>query len=157
MTERNLTIPLLNKIVLFICQDYIVRTQKDGGEIPPILSRLNGSITGFKQFHMFSIEEAKKVLLIAKEKDLLDIMDKEVSFLVFVMEVMKLWTQDIPKQNRPHLNISDKHFKLGGKMFWKQMMYLKKTDKENYIDKQDIIDTSIEVANEFYTYHRRLV
>ncbi len=148
---------VLNKCVLFVVQDYLQRTVDDGAELPSILYRLKASIAGYKSFHMFSIEEAEQVLKVSKDEHLLAIMDKEVSFLVFAMEVMKLWTEDIPKKNRPHLNISDKHFKLGGRFFWRQMMYLKQNDVDNYKDKQDIIDTSIDVANEFYKYHKEVL
>ena len=112
-----MTTQSLNKICLFVIQDYIERTRKES-EVPPVLIRLSASITGYKAFHMFTPEEATEVLKISKNKDLLAIMDKEVSFLVFAMEVMKLWIDDISKKNRPYLNISDKNFKLGGKYFW---------------------------------------
>ena len=144
---------VLNKVVLFVVQDYLQRTAEET-ELPPILYRLKASIQGYKSFHMFSIEEATQVLEISKDAKLLAIMDKEVSFLVFAMEVMKLWTEDVDKKNRPHLNISDKHFRLGGKHFWKQMMVLKKTDSEEYEEKTEVIDTSIDVAREFYKYHK---
>jgi len=144
---------VLNKIVLFVVQDYLQRTA-DETEMPPILYKLKASIAGYKQFHMFSVDEATQVLAISKDKKLLEIMDKEVSFLVFSMEVMRLWTTDVDKKYRPHLNISDKHFKLGGREFWRQLILLKQTDKESYEDKKEIIDTSIDVAHEFYTYHK---
>jgi len=143
----------LNKIVLFVVQDYLQRTAEET-ELPPILYRLKASIEGYKKFHMFSLKEATEVLKISEEDELLSIMDKEVSFLVFAMEVMKVWTEDIPKKDRPHLNIADKHFKLGGRHFFKQMLVLKKTDIEEYKDKKEIISTSIDVANEFYQYHK---
>ena len=151
-----MTIQTLNKVCLFVVQDYLQRTA-DETELPVILYRLKASIQGYKSFHMFDITEAKEVLKISKDPKLLAIMDKEVSFLVFAMEVMKLWTEDIPKEQRPHLNISDKRFKLGGRNFFKQMLYLKQTDKEQYEDKKDIIDTSIDVAREFYTFHKEKV
>ena len=144
---------LLNKVVLFICQDYIVRTVKDGSEVPPLLTRLSAAITGYKQFHMFSQDEAKIVLKLAKSDEITDIMNKEVSFIVFTMELMKLWITTVPKQNRPHLNISDKHFRLGGKVFWQQMMKLKQVDTTSYKHKTEVIDDSITVANEFFNYH----
>ena len=146
---------LLNKITLFVCQDYIKKSRDDNGTVPPVLSRLDGSITGYKAFHMFSVLEAKEVLRIASKDEIKTIMEKEVSFIVFVMEVMKIWTQTVPKKDRPHLNISDKQFKLGGRIYWQQMMALKKVDVDKYDHKTDVIDDSIKVAREFMNFHLR--
>ena len=146
----------LNKIVLFISQDYIQKTVDDGALIPDIMYRLKSSIAGYKKFHMFSEQEAKDVLKLAKSEEIDGIMSKKVSFIVFAMELMKLWQKEVPKRYRPHLNISDKHFKLGGKVFWKQMMALKHSDAEDYDHKSSVIDDSISVANKFFNYHREV-
>ena len=143
----------LNKICLYISQDYIYRTKKDKGDVPPILHRLEWSVKVFKQQNMFSIEEADKVLKIAKSEEIDNIMNKEVSFIIFVFELMKLWTEYVPKEYRPNLNISDKHFKLGGRTLWKQMVKLKSKDVDKHSEKKEIIDDSITVANEFFNYH----
>lgn len=145
---------ILNKVTLFICQDYIYRTKKDGKQVPLTLNKLESAISGYKVFHMFSQEEANIVLKMAKSKEIDDIMSKEVSFLIFVYELMKLWIEYVPKEHRPHLNISDKHFKLGGRVMWQQLLSLKKFDTEDYNNKQEVITDSITVANEFFDYHK---
>ena len=144
---------LLNLVILFTVQDYIRKSREDNGTVPPLLSKLEGSVAGYKSFHMFSIDEAKEVLRIAKKDGIKNIMEREVSFIVFAMEIMKIWIETVPKENRPHLNISDKHFKLGGKVYWQQMMALKKSDTKDYDHKTSVIDDSIEVAKAFMNFH----
>ena len=148
----------LNKIILFLVQDYIVSAQsqktKEGKQVqtPPQLTHLRASIAGFKKFHMFTIEEAEELSLIAKEEGLLEILDQDVSYIIVTMELMKLWTQTIPKNKRPVL-ISDKHFKLGGSYFWNAMIYLKSEANDEYIEKKNTIDNSKKMANDFWEYH----
>ena len=144
---------LLNKIVLFIAQDYIYRTKNLGMNVPPILHRLEGSIKVFKQQNMFTVEEAKEVLLIAKSDEITAIMDKEVSFIIFVYELMKLWTTTVPKKYRPCLNIGDKQFAIGGRVFFREMIRMRQNDSEKYEIKKSVIDDSISVANEFFNFH----
>ena len=148
----------LNKIICFLVHDYIVSAQsqknKEGKEvqIPPQLIRLRGSIAGFKKFHMFSVEEAEELSLIAKEEALLKILDQDVSYIIVAMELMKLWTQSIPRNQRPIL-ISDKHFKLGGSYFWNAMLFLKSEANDEYLAKKNTIDNSKIMANQFWEYH----
>lgn len=148
---------LLNKIVLFVSQDYINHAKQDGVDVPPDLHRLEASIKVFKRQHMFTVEEAKRVLKIAKSDEMSAIMNKEISFIIFVYELMKLWINYVPKKDRPMLNISDKRFKMGGKVFWKQMISLKQSDADSYNEKRNIIEDSIDVANGFFEYHKEVL
>ncbi len=147
-----MTIQILNKITLFIVSDYIEHSKEGESKIPEVLTRLNASIAGYKKFHMFTLEEAKVVTEIAKEDGLTKIMEEHISYIIFAMELMKLWVNNIPKKQRPIL-ISDKHLKLGGRYFFLSMMSLKRDDKDEYDRKSEIIDTSIRVANDFWSYH----
>ena len=154
-----MTTTTLNKTMLFLVHDYIVSAQsqktKEGKqvEIPPQLVRLRASIAGFKKFHMFTIEEAEELTVIAKEDELLKILDQDVSYIIVAMELMKRWSESIPKNQRPALSVSDKHFKLGASHFWQAMIYLKEHANEEYLAKKETIDNSKKMANEFWDYH----
>ena len=148
---------LLNKVVLFIAQDYIVRTKNDSGAVPPVLHRLEAAITVYKRGNMFTQEEAKLILKVAQSDEISAIMDREVSFIIFTFELMKLWTTYVHKEYRPILNISDKNFRLGGRQMWRQMLYLKQRNAEEHEVKQQIIDDSIDVATEFFNYHTQIL
>ena len=143
---------LLNKIVLFLVKDYIDRAREES-TVPDILVRLSAQISGYRQFHMFSLEEANKVLEIAETKEIRDIMDEHVSYIIFALELMKLWTEAVPKKDRPHLNISDKHFKLGGKYYWLAMIKLKKNDQDKYKETDATIEISRDTAKRLLEYH----
>ena len=147
-----MTVQILNKITLFLVSDYITHTKSQDGKVPDVLTRLNSSIAGYKKFHMFTPGEAKIVSQISHQQELKDILDHNISYIIFAMELMKLWVRDVPKKQRPML-ISDKHLKLGGKYFFMAMLHLKQDDKTEYERKKDIIDNSIEVANAFWKYH----
>ena len=157
MSNPKLGIRTFNKIILFVAQDYIYRTKKEGASVPPVLHKLEGAVKVFKQQNMFSVEEAKEVLKIARSEEIDAIMNKEVSFIIFTFELMKLWVNHVPKVDRPILNISDKHFKLGGRVFYQSMLKLKQENEDKHKDKKSIIDDSITVANEFFSYHKKVL
>ena len=151
--KQKLDYSTFNKVVLFIVADYIHRTKQEAA-VPPILHRLEGAIVVFKRGHQFSVPEAKQVLKIAQSDEISNIMNKEVSFMIFAFELMKLWVEYVPKEDRPLLNISDKHFKLGGRVFYRQMIKMKHSDAEKYEEKTNIINDSVQVASEFLDYHK---
>ncbi len=146
---------VLNKVTLFVVQDYLTNSLADGGQIPHKMKKLNGAITGYKKFHMFSAEEATIVIDVSKDPEIKEILARELSYVVFAMELMKQWIEDVPKRHRPHLNMSDKHFKLGGGHFWAEMLKLKQHNKGNYKHKMHVIDDSREIAQKFYEFHKR--
>ncbi len=148
-----MTVHTFNKVILFTIQGYLEQ-HKEQAELPGLLHRLNGQIGMYKQLNLFSQEEATIVLKASSQDEITEITKKNVSFIVFVLQLIKRWVEEIPKKQRPHLNISDKKLRLGKAIFFKDMIQLKKTNGYQYKLKKEIIDTSIETADDFFNYYK---
>ena len=104
---------LLNKVVLYTIESYFKMSIEGGAKLIPLHVRLLGAINGYKKFHLFTPEQSREVISYSDNERLNKILKQDVSFIVFALELVKLWIEDVPKENRPHLNISDKRLVLG--------------------------------------------
>ena len=150
MTDAN--IELLGKICCFTAESYIMMAQQESA-VPKQLERLRLGIVTQRKFNPFTQEQAMICLEFGNDPELDKIMQREVSFTIFTLELMKIWTMTVPKEKRPYLGVSDKHFKLGASEFWKPMLQLKKTNGYKHGLKKEIIADSKEVAEQFFKYH----
>ncbi len=144
---------LFNKVILFTIDAYITRMRSDSLELPTLLTDLKLSIIAFKPANMFTEEESKKVIAYGKDPELKEIVETEISHIIFILTVIKLWAELISKKDRPFLNISDKRLIKGKAEYAMYMLGLKQTDNDKYKDKKDIIDTSVKTAERFIDYH----
>ena len=142
-----------NKLILFTVEAYITRSIEDGLSVDPLHLRLKSAIKGYMIMSRFSKEEAEKLFEFGKDPRLQRITEQDVSFLVFALELMKLLIEDVPRNMRPHLNISDKRLKIGRGLFVVDMLKIKKRDEKRYKEFREIIDTSVVTAKQFYAYH----
>jgi len=143
-----------NKLVLYTCEAYITKSIEDELTIAPIHKNLQIAIRGYMIMGRFSPLEAKRIISLNKDEKLKAITEKNISFLVYVLELIKLWVDDVPKKHRPHLNISDKKLRVGRSLFAMGMLKLKQSDEDKYQELRDIIDVSVDVAREFYEFNR---
>jgi hypothetical protein len=142
---------------MFTAESYITMMYEEGSHVTPVLERLYIGLTGQKVINKFTLEEAEICLKLGEDEELKKIMDKEVAFSIFVFELMKFWTMSVPKEKRPYLGVSDKHFKIGGNAYWQQMLKLKSINGYKHKQKKEIIDDSKEVAKAFFEWHWRKV
>ncbi len=146
---------LLNKVILFTVDTYIARMRSEGLELPSLLNDLRLGIIAYKPANRFTEEESKIVLAYSKDEELTEIIHTEISHIVFILIVIKLWAELIPKKDRPFLNISDKRLMKGRAEYAMFMLKLKQRNKESYEDKKDIIDISVKTAELFIEYHMK--
>ncbi len=144
---------LFNKVILFTIDAYITRMRSDSLELPTLLTDLKLSIITFKPANMFTEEESKKVIAYGKDPELKEIVETEISHIIFILTVIKLWAELISKKDRPFLNISDKRLIKGKAEYAMYMLGLKQTDNDKYKGKKDIINTSVKTAERFIDYH----
>ena len=142
----------LNKVVLHTVDLYLERVRQDDMNLPPTLDRLRRGLVTQRMLNKFTPEEAEKVLEIGRDKEFKAIMDRDISFLIFALELMKVWTMSVPKDKRPILGVSDKHFKLGGDSLWQQMLLARSKAPEEYSEKKQVIVDSKEVAQGFFEH-----
>ena len=148
---------ILNKIVLFTVDVYIDRLRSEGATLPSILDRMKIGIVGFKRSNWFTDKEAKLVVDAASDPELEAIIRREISHLVFILTVIKIWVETVDKKDRPLLNISDKKLAKGKAEYALHMLKLKQRDSEDYKKKKEIIDYSVETAEQFMEYHLKLL
>ena len=94
---------------------------------------------------------------ISSDEDFKKILSTQVSFLVFVLELMKLWVDTVPKEHRPNLNINDKKLRIGRAMFAMSMLELKQKDKDKHEELSNVIQDSVLTAKHFFGYHEKAV
>ena len=153
-TKSN--VETLNKIVMFTIDTYIAGMKDNKEVLPPILERVAIALAGMRHTRPFTQNEASKVIMFGKDKELTDIVNKPVSHIIFILELLKLWIEDIPRNKRPLFNISDKKMSVPARsIVTMQMLKLKKSDGDTHAEKKQIIMDSESVAKEFYEYHKR--
>ena len=149
---------IFNKLILFTVESYFSKAMEEGLTSEREHRAIVGAIRGFMTFGRFSKEEAELVIAIGKEPALKAITDTNISFVVFALEILKLWVELVDKKDRPHLNISDKRLKTGRSKFVVSMLKLKTSDPEKYTELREIINDSVITAKKFIMYtHRRLL
>ena len=144
---------LFNKVILFTIDLYIDRIRAEGVVIPKSLERLKLVMINYKVNNKFSMKERDLVLGFAKEKELQDIVQTHISHIVFILTIVKLWVEMVPKKDRPKFNMSDKKLIKGKAEYTIEMLKLKQVNEDSYKEKKEIIQKSVETAEKFMDYH----
>ncbi|RLF26901.1 MAG: hypothetical protein DRN14_06145, partial [Thermoplasmata archaeon] len=103
---------------------------KGSGNIPDICYRVKTA--GYNSIHInrFSEEEGRIVKEITMSDEFKPIKDAEISLVIMSLVVMKIWIADIPKKQRPIININDRALTLGKNQYLTHMIELKREDLE---------------------------
>ncbi len=140
---------LFNRLVL--AQIWVFSLSSEGVEtMPNICYRLKTAGFNSKAIHEFSDEEVECIRKLAMKPELKDISKHEVSTIINILVLAKTWVEDIPKENRPNINISDKKLILGRNKYLIDMLKLKKRDNIKYEEIRKIIDMSEENTKIWY-------
>jgi len=75
---------------------------------------------------------------------------ENISFLVFILELTRIWIESYPQDKLPAFTVSKKKLRHGARHLTIDMIKLKRADKEQYEDKKLIIDTSKEAAKQVW-------
>ena len=143
---------IFNQLVLFTCHSYLEKSQNDGLNLSPIHHQLKASISAYMMLHRFSKAEAKIITDLGEDERLKKITATEVSYLVYVLELVKLFVETVPKSERPHLNISDKRLKHGKAHYFAFMLEMKRRDPEQYKKTKDLVNDSVLSAKHFFGF-----
>ncbi len=145
---------LFNRLILFTVEAYLTKSKEDGHTDDEMHNRLISGIRAYQTMGRFSQEEAKLLQELGETETAKKIKQKEISFVVYALELMKLWIEEVPVQYRKsiYLGVSNKKLKLGRATFAMGMLRLKKEDKERYDNLKEIIDESVINAKHFFGY-----
>jgi hypothetical protein len=138
--------------VLFTIHEYLETTIKESKSVDDFVYQLRSTLAGYKSFHRLSADEAEILMNLGKDEVMMNIVDEEISFLIFALELLRIWTEFYPKSERPSLNISDKRFKGAVGAFVIPMLKLKQSDPERYDRMKPIITDSKMTAKKFFMY-----
>ncbi len=124
----------------------------DGTPIPTPILKFKTMAWRYRQINDFSSEESKYLIALSEDPKFRKIIEQEVSFLVMVAEFIRLYIEEVPKDKRVQMNISDNKLKGGFRDYVKGMLVLKQVDPIKYKDKREIMDNTRTMAREFFWF-----
>jgi len=147
---------LLNRAVLAQCYLWIDNhTNERDGELPDICYKIRTA--GYNSLHInrFSQEEADMLKELTSKDEFKHIREVDISLIVMALEVMKKWIEDVPKKDRPFININDKKLLFGQNSYFKYMIAVKQKNPEIYQNQKDIMTTTSVNAQLWYSYIKK--
>ncbi len=146
----NKQINLLNRICAAQIYIWTESALEESKNIPDILLKIKPRVYASVVINRFDNEERKFIESIAKSDKIEALKQNQTSAVIQALEVLKLWTEDIPKEKRINLNVSDKKLVVGKNHYLMDMLKLKKMNKDVYTETKDVIDKSMENAFIWY-------
>jgi len=141
---------LLNRLVLAQVYIFSKQCEVDKSSMPDIAFRMKTA--GFNSFHInkFTDEERAHIKKIANLPPMEDLKKTQTSSVINILELMRIWAEDIPKEDRPNINISDKLLLRGKNHYIMHMIALKRNTPETYVEMDDLIVVSTENIEKWY-------
>ena len=144
---------LFNRVILAHLELWVQEhIDNDDGEVPDILLQMKTKGFQMRIINGFTPKEIKILKKIESTDEFKEIKnsDIQISYLVHSLVVLKLWIEDIPKDDRPALNIAEDRLKYGKAYYTKHMLLAKKLDHEFYEKEKIIIDNTEKAATKWY-------
>lgn len=149
---------VFNKLILFTVTEYLEKAKAEGLTGEPFHNEIIGAISKYKTFAKFSVKEARIIIKMGESEAMHRIKEQQISWVVYALELLKLWVEAVPKKYRPHLNISDERLRTGRSKFVMAMIRLKSADPKEHAHKQNIMNDSTVTAKKYLMYtHEQLV
>ena len=143
---------LLTKVIFANIKHWL-EVEKDNDVIfPEIAIKLKGFATRYLIIHHGFDDDEAKFMKTLETEHFKKMMEPEISYLVFCLELARLWYKDVPKDKRPHTGISGKKLLLGSRLYVIDMLKLKKENNEKYRETKELINQTNIVARKFYEY-----
>jgi len=145
---------VFNKLILFTAEAYLSKSVEDGLTVEPLHKKIISGIRAYMVMGRFSKEEAKLLQNLGKHKYMQDLKKTEIAFVVYALELLRLYTEEVPQQFRKniYLGVGNRELKKGRAFFALSMLRLKQRDAEQYRETREIIDTSVLIAKKFFMY-----
>jgi len=148
---------VFNKLILFQVEAYLARAIEDGMTKEDIHMKLISGIRSYMTMGRFSAAEAKLLEELGETPTAKHIKEQQISFVVYAMELIKLWVENVPLQYRKsiYLGVGNKKLRAGRAYFALLMLKQKMADKKKYDELRVIIDSSVVTAKRFYMYFEK--
>ncbi len=150
---------LFNKMILFTSEMYLQKAIDAGFTAEPLHKQIVDGVHSYLMVGKFSGEEAKMVLEMGDDEYLKNLKEIQISWVVYALELLRLWVTEIPHQDRKaiYLGVGNKKLKLGPGVFVMSMLNLKKEDKEKYEELSALIKESKITAKKFFMYTKNQI
>ena len=155
MTTNQLS--LLNRLVLAQAYVWIKQVSEEGSEMPEIAYKIRTAGHNSMMINRFDNDERKIIKEIAEDPRTIEIAKRQTSPVIQGLELMKLWSEDIPKEDRPNINISDAKLKPGKNAYVIHMLKLKQLDEEDHANKRQVISDSSEMTFLWYNVCKDII
>ena len=145
---------VFNKLILFTAESYLTNAIDEGLSAEPLHKSIVSGIRAYMSMGRFSKEEAKLMIKLGEHECIQNLTKTEISFVVYALELMKLYVDNVPREYRKsiHLGVSNSKLKMGRATFAVSMLKLKQRDIKQYNETKDIIDQSVLTAKKFFLY-----
>jgi len=144
---------IFNKVMLHTISSYLEKQVEDKETYErDFLVKILGALKAYQMLHRFDSNEAKMVAEIGEHEAMEKMKVIEIDFSIYSIELLQLFVDEIPKKQRPHLNIADKKIRALKANLIKDMLRLKFRDDESYARVKEIVDQSRLVAKRYFFY-----
>jgi len=141
---------LFNRLIL--AQTYIFSKQceVDNADMPPVAYRIKSA--AFSSFHINRFNEEERVCIktIAELPEMDEIKKMQTSAVINILELMRIWSNDIPKEFRPNINIADSKLALGKNHYVMHMLKLRKNNAEVHAEMKELVALSTQSVEKWY-------
>ena len=119
---------------------------------PEIAYRLRTAGFNSKAVNGFTDSEVVLIKTLGKEPDFEELKKKHISLLVMALEITRIWVEDIPKKDRPSINISDKKMLLGKNHYLIPLLKMKVRGSSMYDEQKAIVQETAIHSQKWYNW-----
>jgi len=124
---------------------------------PEIAYRLRTAGFNSKAVNGFTDSEVDLIKTLGKEPDFEELKKKHISLLVMALEITRIWVEDIPKEDRPRINISDNKMLLGKKNYVIPLLEMKVKGHSIYDEQKKIVEETASHAQLWYNWTKNYI
>ena len=150
---------LFNRFILAHLHLWVSKSTDDESitYTPEFAYRLRTAGFNSKAINGFNDSEVDLIKKLGVDPDFEELKKKEISLLVMALQIAKLWTEDIPKEDRPNINISDKKMIVGKKHYVMELLKMKVKGSSIYDDQKAIVEETAVHALLWYNYVHKYI
>jgi len=147
---NNKQLRLFNRLVLAQAYIFSKQCEQDNADMPPIAYRIKTA--AFNSFHInrFDDEERACIKNIAELPGMEELKKMQTSAIINILELIRIWVEEIPREDRPNINISDKKLLLGKNHYVLHMMKLRKNKPDVHSEMKELVQLSTESVEKWY-------
>lgn len=145
-------VSVFHRLILFSVEAYLDDIKADGTYQYEFMLKLRSKLRSYIQGHRFSREEFLIVRALAETDAIKAMSALQIDRTIYSLELLVYFIQQIPKSDRPFLNMSDTKILTAKAELIKDMMQMRQEKKESYDRVKDVITDSRINAKKYFHY-----